>query len=71
MPGDSAPQLTPNIVLESPLFRTEIIGGYSNTGRGELKTKTLPGTDGALALLISHLCCTEFCVDKILREIKV
>lgn len=69
LPGDSSPQLKPNVVLESPLFRTELIGGFSNPGR-EFKTKTLPGVDGALAILISHLCCTEFCVDKILSEVK-
>jgi hypothetical protein len=56
------------IYIETPFFNTTLVGGFSTV---EFSTTTLPGIDGPFALLLSHVCCAELCVNAIRRNITV
>eukprot|EP01038_Epipyxis_sp_PR26KG_P016831 gene16831-23045_t len=55
--------------INCPLFNTVVDGGFFT--RSKFITNTLPGIDPALAILISHLCATEYSVANVLNDLDV
>jgi len=49
--------------IHSPFFDASVTGGLF--ARTSVETKTREGTDPLLALMLSHICSTEFCVASI------
>ncbi len=68
--GNATAKSQPTPVEENALFRTEILGGGSTVCEG-FRTQTKSGIDGAIALLVSHLCCTFFGAAQILSRVEV
>jgi len=62
VPGDAAGP-TGDLKLVTPFFNTNMVGGWFKPN--EYIVSTLPGVDGAFAILLSHLCCTEYSVANI------
>lgn len=66
VPGDSVQRNDSEIVvIETPFFKTTV------NSTSDFTTETLPGIDGPFALILSHLCCTEFSVEGVKRHIAV
>jgi hypothetical protein len=55
--------------IDCPLFTTTIEGGWIT--RSRFRTQTKPGVDPALALLIAHVCGTEYSVQAIKQDLSV
>eukprot|EP00981_Chlorochromonas_danica_P004885 scaffold978_cov172-Ochromonas_danica.AAC.16 len=55
--------------IDSPLFVTTIGGGWFT--RSYFSTSTRPGVDPALAILISHVCATEYSVAQIKSDLQI
>ena len=54
--------------VESPLFTTVVEGGWFS--KATYITSTKPGVDPALALLVAHLCYTEYSVAEIKADLR-
>lgn len=67
-PGDTEYYGNQNIAISSPFFQTTINGGWFSPN--EYITTTQPNVDPAFALLLSHLCNTEYSVPKIKEHLK-
>ncbi|RYH17890.1 hypothetical protein EON65_27955 [archaeon] len=55
--------------IESSLFRTTLEGGWFK--RATFATSTKDGVDPALALLISHVCATEYSVAQLKADLRL
>jgi hypothetical protein len=66
--GDTNYRAGSNTVIESPLFTTTIEGGWFK--KSAYSTVTKAGVDPALALMIAHLCYTEYSVEEIKRDLR-
>lgn len=65
--GDTHYNPGSNCTIESPLFTTQIEGGWFS--KTAYTTTTKDGVDPALALLVAHLCYTEYSVAEIKRDL--
>jgi hypothetical protein len=68
MPGDCAHDELECININTPFFDTSMMGGFKAY---EFSTRTLPGIDGAFALLLSHICCTDLSVGLLKKQLNV
>ena len=66
--GDTHYNPGSNCTIDSPLFTTTIEGGWFS--RAAYTTITKAGVDPALALLVAHLCYTEYSVAEIKRDLR-
>jgi hypothetical protein len=67
VPGDSMSNAPTDVVVNSPFFNTTMEGGWFKPNRYTINT--LPGVDGAFAIMLSHLCCTEYSVAAIKKDL--
>lgn len=67
--GDANPSAPKDVDLKSPFFNTSLKGGWFKPN--EYLTSTLQGVDGPFALLLSHICATEYSVEAIKKDLKV
>jgi hypothetical protein len=65
--GDTHYSAGSDAVIDCALFRTTVEGGWFS-GR-KATTVTKEGVDPALALLLAHLCYTEYSVAEIKRDL--
>lgn len=65
--GDSMSNMPTDIAVNSPFFNTSMIGGFFKPNQYVIST--LAGVDGAFAILLSHLCCTEYSVESIKKDL--
>lgn len=68
-PGDSLSNAPTDVELHSPFFNTVMSGGWFKPSKYTINT--LPGVDGAFAIMLSHLCCTEYSVHAIKKDLDV
>jgi len=66
--GDSHYQRGTDAVIESPIFRTHVEGGWFS--KSTYVTSTKAGIDPALALMVAHLCYTEYSVAEIKNDLR-
>lgn len=66
--GDTHYNPGSNTTIDSPLFTTQIEGGWFK--KSSYTTTTKEGVDPALALLIAHLCYTEYSIGEIKRDLR-
>jgi hypothetical protein len=71
IPGDSAPEasMANSVTVSTPFFNTTLDGGWFK--RTKYHTTTNNGIDPALAMLFSHLICTEFSVPEIKNDLNL
>jgi hypothetical protein len=55
--------------IDSPLFNTTVGGGWFT--RTKFTTRTCSGVDPALAMLISHVCATEYSVAQVKADLHI
>lgn len=68
MQGDTHYNPGSNATISTPLFETIIEGGWFSKSSYTTTTKT--DVDPALALLIAHLCYTEYSVAEIKNDLR-
>ena len=68
MQGDSHYNAGSPCTIDCPLFTTTIEGGWFS--KSYYKTTTKAGGDPALALLVAHLCYTEYSVAEIKSDLR-
>ena len=70
-PGDTAMEYgsTANYSFGNPLYDLTYVGGFWKPSYTVCRTKT--GCDPALAMLIAHLCNTEYSNSAIKKDLKV
>jgi hypothetical protein len=69
IPGDNGTNSATNVVVSTPFFNTTLEGGWCK--RTKYHTTTLNGIDPALAILLSHLICTEFSIPEIKNDLNL
>lgn len=67
--GDAASNQPADPTIESPFFSTTLQGGWF--ARTVFTTKTKPDVDPALAILIAHVCATEFSVAQMKKDMAI
>ena len=67
VPGNTHNSGNTDVTFSAPLFSTNVTGGWFKQGAHYCNTTA--GFDPALALLVSHLLCTEYSVAEIVRDL--
>lgn len=67
--GDAHSDGPTDLLIDCPLFSSTVVGGWFS--RSHVIVETRPGVDPALAMLIAHLCTTEYSVAEIKRDLSV
>jgi hypothetical protein len=69
VPGDAQGAPEKAVVVDTPFFSTVLDGGWA--ARTKFKTTTKAGIDSALALLFSHVVCTEYNLSEIKNDLGI
>jgi len=67
--GDSMHYGNATCNSNSPFFETKFEGGWFSPS--VYRVKTIPGVDSCFALMLSHVCCTEYSIAEIKRDLQV
>jgi hypothetical protein len=68
VPGD-APGITQDVNIDSPFFKMKLEGGWATRTKNSITTKE--GMDPAMAMLLAHLCSTEFSVEEVKHDLGI